>query len=90
MRLRRQVILLLFVFAASGFSLGVCFGQTAEKASAGDFDHTRFDKLRLQGYEALYSLDYEEARRLFHEMARCFQITPRVHSASRQLCGCRS
>jgi len=76
MRFRRQIILLLFVLATSGVSVGVCFGQTAEKVRPGDVDRTRFDELRLQGYEALYSLDYEEARRLFKEMARLFPDHP--------------
>jgi tetratricopeptide (TPR) repeat protein len=72
MRFRRQVVLLLVVLATSG----VCFGQTAAKAPAGDVDGKHFDDLRSQGYEALYSLDYEEARRLFKEMARLYPDHP--------------
>jgi tetratricopeptide (TPR) repeat protein len=76
MRSRRQIVLLLLVLVTSGVSVGVCFGQTEERVPAGDVDRKRFDELRLQGYEALYSLDYEEARRLFNEMARLFPDHP--------------
>jgi tetratricopeptide (TPR) repeat protein len=76
MRFRRQIILFLFVLATSCISVGVCFGQASERVGPGDIDRTRFDELRLQGYEALYSLDYEEARRLFKEMARLFPDHP--------------
>ena len=64
------------MFATFGVSVGVCFGQMAEKVRPGNVEHTRLDELRLQGYGALYSLDYEEARRLFKEMARLFPDHP--------------
>lgn len=76
MRFRRQIMPLLFVLATSGVSVAVCFGQTAERVRPGDVDRTRFDELRFHGYDALYSLDYEEARRLFKEMARLFPDHP--------------
>jgi tetratricopeptide (TPR) repeat protein len=76
MKFRRQIILLLFVFATSSISAGICFGQAAQKVQPGDAASKRFDELRLQGYEALYSLDYEEARRLFKEMTRLYPDHP--------------
>ena len=68
----RQIILLLIVFAMSGVS----FAQTVEKVSLGDADRAHLDDLRVQGYEALYSLDYETANRLFKEMVRLFPDHP--------------
>ena len=37
---------------------------------------SRLDKLRAEGYEALYNLDYEGARRSFTEMTRLFPSHP--------------
>jgi len=39
-------------------------------------DRARLDRLRAQGYEALYNLDYEGARRFFREMAQAFPDHP--------------
>jgi tetratricopeptide (TPR) repeat protein len=41
-----------------------------------DADRARLDALRAKGSEALYNLDYEEARRIFTEMQREFPDDP--------------
>jgi tetratricopeptide (TPR) repeat protein len=50
----------------------------AEKTSAtpAAFDRKRFDELRKEGFDALYNLDYEGARRHFTEMTRVFPNHP--------------
>jgi tetratricopeptide (TPR) repeat protein len=48
----------------------------AEKAAAGAFDQKRFDALREEGFDALYNLDYEGARRRFREMTAAFPEHP--------------
>ena len=45
-------------------------------AAAGAFDQKRFDALRSEGFEALYNLDYEGARRRFREMTTAFPEHP--------------
>src|SRR5688500_9629049 len=72
MKGRRQIILLLLVFVVPGIS----FAQTREKVQPADAAGKRFDELRLQGYEALYNLDYEEARHIFKEMTRLYPEHP--------------
>src|SRR5882762_6245027 len=72
MGFQRQIILLLIVFAASGVS----FAQTVAKVGPSDADRAELDDLRVQGYEALYSLDYETANRRFKEMVRLFPDHP--------------
>ena len=47
----------------------------AEQQSA-PFDQKRFDELRAAGFESLYNLDYEGARRQFREMTRIFPDHP--------------
>jgi predicted Zn-dependent protease len=49
-----------------------------EKAAptAGPFDQKRFDALRAEGFDALYNLDYEGARRHFREMTVAFPNHP--------------
>lgn len=51
-------------------SFGTAVGQTTD--NRGDI-HTRLDTLRTEGYEALYNLDYEGARKRFREM---LQLAP--------------
>ncbi|HST53038.1 MAG TPA: hypothetical protein VLJ61_13590 [Pyrinomonadaceae bacterium] len=46
----------------------------AEKPAA--FDRKRFDDLRAEGFDALYNLDYEGARRRFTEMTKAFPDHP--------------
>jgi len=51
----------------------------AAAASAGagaEFDRKKFDEMRSAGFEALYNLDYEAARRQFREMTRAFPEHP--------------
>ena len=72
MKYLRNIFLFLAVLAVSG----VAFGQGAEKAQPGVADRTRLESLRKEGFEALYNLDYEGARRRFDEMARLFPDHP--------------
>src|SRR2546422_11735783 len=72
MMFQRQIILLLIAFAMSGVS----FGQAVEKPASGEVDRAELDDLRVRGYEALYSLDYETANRLLKEMVRLYPDHP--------------
>ncbi|HEX7956267.1 MAG TPA: hypothetical protein VF508_04945, partial [Pyrinomonadaceae bacterium] len=45
-------------------------------AAAGPFDQKRFDALRAEGFDALYNLDYEGARRRFREITTAFPTHP--------------
>jgi hypothetical protein len=47
-----------------------------ERAAGGTLDRKRFDELRADGFEALYNLDYEGARRRFREMTVMFPEHP--------------
>ena len=71
--LSRQFVL---VVAVSG----VCFAQPMSPPVNAVFpaEATRvtLDELRAQGYDALFSLDYETAYRVFHEMTRVFPDHP--------------
>jgi tetratricopeptide (TPR) repeat protein len=51
-------------------------GAADRPAAAATADTARFDALRAEGFEALYNLDYERARRTFREMARLFPDHP--------------
>jgi hypothetical protein len=53
-------------------------GKTAPAATAttAEVDRTRFDKVRVEGFEALYNLDYETARARFRELARLYPDHP--------------
>lgn len=60
---------------------GAAAGAQPEKPAAGattpaPFDQKRFDELRSEGFEALYNLDYEGARRRFTEMTKVFPEHP--------------
>lgn len=72
MNLRGRIVFLLIVLVAPYTS----FGQPAEKVQPGEVDRARLDDLRERGYEALYNLDYEGARRKFKEMAQLFPDHP--------------
>ena len=50
----------------------------AEKTAAtpAAFDRKRFDEMRKEGFDALYNLDYDGARRHFSEMTRVFPDHP--------------
>lgn len=58
----------------------VSFGQqsgSAPRSNGGaQSNQARFEELRVRGFEALYNLDYEEARRNFRTLAREFLDHP--------------
>ena len=60
------------VLIACGVSLGQQPGGMLLKGA----ERAHFDDLRARGGEALYNLDYEEARRLFNEIRRQFPDHP--------------
>ncbi|MFL6333840.1 MAG: hypothetical protein ACJ754_11060 [Pyrinomonadaceae bacterium] len=47
-----------------------------ERESAVPFDQKRFDAMRAEGFDALYNLDYEGARRRFRDIATTFPTHP--------------
>ncbi|HEX7957166.1 MAG TPA: hypothetical protein VF508_09495, partial [Pyrinomonadaceae bacterium] len=51
-------------------------GAEVEKGAAGPFDQKRFDALRAEGFDALYNLDYEGARRRFRDITVAFPNHP--------------
>jgi hypothetical protein len=51
-------------------------GKAESKAAGVVFDQKRFDELRGEGFDALYNLDYEGARRRFREMTTAFPEHP--------------
>ena len=81
--MRRHTVVLLFLLllvlpsAAPAQPRADGAASSAAKASAGPaFDQKRFDALRAEGFDALYNLDYEGARRRFREMTRLFPDHP--------------
>ena len=68
----RQIILLLALLTISNVS----FAQRVEEVTPGAADRIKLHDLRVQGYEALYSLDYDTANRTFKEMVRLFPDHP--------------
>ncbi|HEU4596185.1 MAG TPA: hypothetical protein VFS10_13685 [Pyrinomonadaceae bacterium] len=82
--MRNQRLLTAFVLAAvvwsSASPVRVARAQTTapqgDAAAAASFDKKRFDELRKEGFDALYNLDYEGARRRFQEMAKAFPDHP--------------
>lgn len=56
-----------------GFGVTSVLGQEINKPHTATL---RLDNLRAEGYEALYNLDYEGARRRFEEMSRLFPEHP--------------
>ena len=81
--MRGLVLLLLTLVSLSTASV---FGQETNKSV--NTTTARLDKLRADGYEALYNLDYVGARRRFEEMSRLFQIIPPDRNPSPRVCGC--
>src|ERR1044072_9986544 len=49
---------------------------TVEKEAVGPFDQKRFDTMRAEGFNALYNLDYESARRRFKDITTVFPTHP--------------
>ena len=70
-----SVTLLILVAATSAASAQPATAPAAESAPAA-FDQKRFEALRAEGFEALYSLEYEKARLRFKEIARLFPEHP--------------
>jgi tetratricopeptide (TPR) repeat protein len=50
--------------------------EPLKQTQMSEAERARFDELRKRGFEALYNLDYEEARRNFKELARVFPDHP--------------
>jgi len=50
--------------------------KSSERPAPAAFDQKRFDELRKDGFDALYNLDYDGARRRFAEMTRLFPDHP--------------
>lgn len=69
-----QISLLIFLLLL--VSSGAARGQQVVKSTPGETDRARLDKLRTEGFEALYNLDYETARLRFKEIARAFPDHP--------------
>ena len=70
----RKVTAMFWLMLSTGI---VSFGQQAaapQQMSAAD--KVRFEQLRAEGFEALYDLDYEAARKSFKELARLFPDHP--------------
>ena len=55
---------------------GPTFAQQVGSASLSDSDQARLEALRADGFEALFNLDYERARKDFREVARLFPDHP--------------
>ncbi|HKP37931.1 MAG TPA: hypothetical protein VJT71_13825 [Pyrinomonadaceae bacterium] len=72
----RQIFLLLVLFAMSGASFAQTVATTATTATPGLVNRPQLDDLRVEGYEALYSLDYDRANSVFKEMVRLFPDHP--------------
>lgn len=51
-------------------------GKTPAAAAGAEVDRARFEKVRGEGFEALYNLDYEAARARFSELARLYPDHP--------------
>lgn len=51
-------------------------GAAVEKATAAPFDQKRFDTMRAEGFDALYNLEYEAARRRFRDITVAFPTHP--------------
>jgi hypothetical protein len=70
------------VAAGAQTDKGAAAGARPEQPPAGaatpraEFDQRRFDELRAEGFDALFNLDYEGARRRFTEMTKVFPEHP--------------
>jgi tetratricopeptide (TPR) repeat protein len=72
------LVLAVVLWGAASPSAGVRAQANAPQAaaSAAPSDKKRFDELRREGFDALYNLDYEGARRRFQELAKAFPDHP--------------
>ena len=66
----------LLLLAASFACSTLSFGQQAEGALSPEASRSRLDDLRAKGGEALFNMDYDEARRVFTEISREFPDHP--------------
>ncbi len=78
--MRAGSLLLVVALAQPAAVVASTARQTAKtaaqaRASAG-FDQKRFDELRQAGFDALYNLDYEGARKTFRELTRVYPEHP--------------
>jgi TolA-binding protein len=86
-----HVTVLLLIILLASYSLAHAQGTSAAaklqpEAATGktpatptattEADRARFDKVRTEGFEALYNLDYETARARFRELARLYPDHP--------------
>src|SRR5690242_893376 len=62
--------------AGAGSAANAQPSKPVERPSGTTFDQKRFDELRTEGFDALYNLDYEGARRRFDAMTRAFPDHP--------------
>lgn len=65
------VILILILLGATA-----CLAQQPTAAWLSETDQTKLESLRADGFEALFNLDYERARKDFHEILRLFPAHP--------------
>src|SRR5713226_3452268 len=56
--------------------VGATYAQQVGSAWLSETDHARLESLRADGFEALFNLDYERARKDFREVARLFPEHP--------------
>lgn len=80
MKSRIAGLLLMMLAVLCGATFGQSNALDARQPAGGSAtaraDVKRFDNLRAEGFESLYNLDYEGARRRFKEMARLFPEHP--------------
>jgi hypothetical protein len=74
------VVVLLATYVVARGQAATTAKVSAETAGAtkpgAPFDQAKFDRLRSEGFEALYSLDYDVAQARFREMSREFPDHP--------------
>lgn len=70
---RKQILLWSLILLLVG---SVARGQQPLKTQTDEATPARLDELRTKGFEALYNLDYETARKQFREITRLFPDHP--------------
>lgn len=73
MKVQMKIVLFLILLGSSFAAQGQ---QPQASAKMSEADRARFEKLRDDGFEALYNLDYEGARKRFKEIATAFPEHP--------------
>jgi hypothetical protein len=68
--------LVLFLSAILFFVATTATAQPAKVAAETSSSTAKFDELRSRGFDALYNLDYEGARRTFRELAKLYPDHP--------------